>query len=92
MKDSAEKMTRRKALSGLIVLPALAGFIASTASIAEAKGSKSQYKYQDHPNSGHKCSGCRFFQPGKTASANGTCQLVAGSISPNGWCIAYAAK
>ncbi len=92
MKDSADKMTRREALSGLVVLPAMAGFLATTVSIAEAKGSMSQYKYQTHPNGGHKCSGCRFFQRGKTASANGSCQIVSGSISPNGWCIAFAAK
>ncbi len=92
MEDPSEKMTRRQALSGLIVLPAMAGFLASTASVAQAKGSKSQYKYQDHPNGGNKCAGCRFFQAGKTKSANGTCQIVSGSISPNGWCIAFAAK
>lgn len=76
----------------MVVLPALAGLLASTTAIAEAKGSKTQFKYQTHPNGGHKCSGCRFFHAGKTASADGTCDVVAGAISPNGWCTAYAAK
>jgi hypothetical protein len=92
MSKSSDKLTRGEALRGLVVLPALAGLLASTTSIAQAKSSKSQVKYQSHPNGTQKCSGCRFFHPGKTASANGTCSIVEGAISPNGWCIAYAAK
>ncbi len=92
MKNSENRISRREALSGLVVLPALAGALVSTTTIAEAKGSKSQFKYQDHPNGSHKCAGCRFFHAGKSASANGTCDIVSGAISPNGWCVAYAAK
>jgi hypothetical protein len=92
MKDSSNSMSRRKALSGLIVLPALGMLFASTATIAEAKGSKAQFKYQSHPNGTHKCVGCRFFHAGKTGSADGTCTIVEGAISPNGWCTAFAAK
>lgn len=92
MKDSSNSMSRRKALSGLIVLPALGALFASTATVAEAKGTKAQFKYQSHPNGGHKCAGCRFFHGGKTMSADGTCDVVAGAISPNGWCTAYNAK
>ena len=92
MKDPQSKLTRRDALQGIVVLPALVGLLASTSAIAEAKGSKTQFKYQDHPNGGKKCSGCRFFTPGKPATANGTCSVVSGAISPNGWCIAFAAK
>lgn len=87
------KMTRKEALQGLIVMPALAGLLAAgTTAIAEAKGSQKQFKYQDKPNAGKQCSGCTLFIPGKTASANGQCKVVAGSISPKGWCIAYTAK
>jgi hypothetical protein len=92
MRNRSGSMTRREALSGLIVLPALAGVLASTTAVAEASGSKAQFKYQDHPNGSHQCSGCKWFHPGKTASAMGTCTVVSGAISPRGWCIAYAAK
>ena len=85
-----DKLTRRQALKGIVVLPALAGLLAATTTIAEAKGSKSQFKYQDHPSGGHKCSGCRFYHAGSGGS--GTCDVVAGSISANGWCTAYAAR
>lgn len=85
------KMTREQALKTL-VLPALAAAVGATTTTAEAKGSKSQFKYQSTPKGSQKCSGCRFFVPGKSATAMGSCQIVSGSISPNGWCTAYSAK
>lgn len=92
MADSAVGMTRRAFVTGTIVLPALAGLILADTMPAQAKGSQAQFKYQKTPKDGHKCSQCRFYIPGKPATANGTCQLVEGSISPNGWCTAFAAK
>lgn len=76
----------------VLVLPALAAAIGATTTIADAKGSKSQFKYQDKPKGTQKCSGCRFFAAGKTSTAMGSCQIVSGSISPNGWCSAYSKK
>lgn len=49
-------------------------------------------KYQAEPKAGHQCSGCKFFQPGATADAVGACKLVAGQISPKGWCSLWAVK
>lgn len=85
-------MNRKEALQKFIVLPALAGLVATTTTIAQAKGSKSQFKYQDKPNGKQKCSGCSLFVPGKSASADGTCKVVDGAISPNGWCTAFSPK
>ncbi len=86
-------MSRKEALGGLVVLPALAAtLIAGTTAIAEAKGTKAQFKYQDHPNGKQQCSGCALFIPGKTAKAAGTCKVVGGPISPHGWCTAFAPK
>lgn len=85
------KLTRQEALKA-IILPALAAAIGGTTGIAEAKSSKSQVKYQSKPKNGAKCSGCKFFMSGKTSTAMGTCQIVEGSISPNGWCVAYTKK
>ena len=86
--------SRKEALKQLVVLPALAGLaVAGTSTIAEAsKSSKSAVKYQSTPKGNAKCSGCSLFIPGKTATANGTCKVVEGSISPNGWCVAYTPK
>jgi hypothetical protein len=32
------------------------------------------------------------FVPGPKPDANGTCKVVDGPISPNGWCVAYVKK
>ncbi len=85
--------SRKEALKAFIVLPALAGLAALGAtSIAEAKAPKSQFKYQAKPHGSQKCSGCALYIPGKSKTANGQCKIVDGSISPNGWCTAYAPK
>lgn len=85
------KMTREQALKTL-VLPALAAAFGATTLQADAKSTKAALKYQDHPKGNSKCSGCKLFVPGKTAKAMGTCKVVEGSISPNGWCVAYSPK
>lgn len=85
-------MNRKDALQNLIALPALAGLLATTTAIADAKGSKSQFKYQDKPNGNQKCSECSLFIPGKTASEDGACKVVEGPISPSGWCTAFSPK
>ena len=92
MNDSRSGMTRRSFVANVVVLPALAGLLLSETTAAEAKGSQAQFKYQKTPSNGHKCSQCIQYVPGSSATANGTCKIVDGSISPNGWCIAWAAK
>jgi hypothetical protein len=85
---SREDLTRGEALKQLIVLPALAGLLAAGAGApAEAADNKAQFKYQDKPGkNGQKCSTCHLFKPPHA------CTLVTGTISPNGWCIAWAKK
>jgi hypothetical protein len=79
--------TRKEALRSLIVLPALAGAIGLATPAAQAADNKKQFKYQDKPGkNGEKCSECKFFK------APHACSIVTGTISPNGWCIAWAKK
>lgn len=92
MSDSNNGMTRRTFVANAIVLPALAGLLLSETATAEAKASQTAVHYQSTPKNGQKCSTCTQFVPGASASKNGTCKVVDGSISPNGWCIAYQAK
>lgn len=92
MSRPSRKPARVDVLRGLLSLPAFAGLMALSTSIARAKSSKSQFKYQTKPNGSHKCSGCSFFIPAKSKTADGTCKLVDGSISPNGWCEAFSPK
>lgn len=84
---------RSSVLKALVTLPAAALAALSAPGVADAaKGSKAQFKYQDTPKKGEKCATCRFYIASKKPKAKGACTLVAGPISPNGWCIAYAKK
>lgn len=88
MKD---QLPRRNALKIFLAIPAALGAVFA-ARPADAKGPKAQFKYQNKPNKGQACAACRFFLPGKNRTANGSCTLVEGSISPKGWCIAFNKK
>lgn len=76
------------ALTGAVMLPILGMQHASAAT----KASKQAMQYQDHPKDGKKCVNCTQFVPGKSKDAMGTCKVVEGEISPEGWCIAFAPK
>jgi High potential iron-sulfur protein len=92
MEDSNRGMTRRTFVANAVVLPALAGLLLAETTAAQAKGSQAQFKYQKTPDNGHKCSQCTFYIPGSSSTANGSCKIVSGTISPNGWCTAWAKK
>ena len=91
MNDSG-KYTRKEMIGHLIALPAFAAAVAMAAAPAEAKSTQAAMKYQNSPKNGQKCAGCKFFIPGSSKTANGACKIVDGSISPNGWCLAYSPK
>lgn len=92
MKNSRESLSRSDFVRSAIALPALAGLLAAATGVADAKGSKTQFKYQDTPKGKKQCSNCALFIPGKSATAAGTCKVVGGAISPHGYCIAYSPK
>ena len=92
MRESSAGMSRRSFVARAVVLPALAGLLLAETTNAQAKVSKAQFKYQNTPKNGQKCSGCTFYVPNGNPKANGACKLVDGSISPNGWCTAWSAK
>jgi High potential iron-sulfur protein len=83
----------RRAVIRIVALASVAPLVAAAVDEAQAaKASKATMQYRDTPNGKQDCSNCLQFIPGKTAKANGQCKVVAGSISPHGWCIAYAPK
>lgn len=88
----AQKLTRRSFLGGMVVVPAAAGLLAGKASADGSKASQAAMHYQSSPNGSMQCSKCQFFIPGQDAQSNGTCRVVDGSISPNGYCMAFSAK
>ncbi len=89
-----KKVSRRSLLKGAALLAGVAAvpaLLASKEALA-AKASKASMQYRDKPNGSKECAGCMQFIPGKSKAANGTCKVVAGPISPHGYCIAWAPK
>lgn len=86
---SSNKLTRR-ALLGRAASIAGATLASTIVPIkvasAQQKVSKEAMKYQDHPNGTMQCSNCMQFEPPSS------CKVVAGTISPNGYCIAWVKK
>ncbi|MDE2225543.1 MAG: high-potential iron-sulfur protein [Xanthomonadaceae bacterium] len=89
-------MSRRAALRLLAgaaaSLPLLGWAASSPPEAAEAIGTvaKSAVQYQDHPKGSSFCANCANFIPSRKQGAPGHCTIVAGDISPKGWCLAYA--
>lgn len=67
--------------SGAIIAASL-----PTASFAASKVAKAAVAYQPQPKGKARCDNCVQWQ------ASAACKLVAGDISPSGWCSIYFAK
>lgn len=77
------RLSRRSLLQAAAGAAAILGTAAAPAS-AQLKVSKPSVAYQDQPDGSKRCALCaRFVQPG-------SCQLVAGPISPQGYCRLFA--
>lgn len=92
-------MSRRAALrilggaAGAVASLPLLGWAASPpADAPAARGTvaKSAVQYQDRPKGPSSCANCANFIPSRRSGAAGHCAIVAGDISPQGWCLAYA--
>ena len=92
MNESIDFLTRRRFLGGAIALPALATLLTASAVADGSKASQASMHYQNSPNGSMQCSGCKFFIAAKDPKSSGSCQVVDGSISPNGYCTGYNAK
>ncbi len=88
MGDTDINASRRRVLrAGLTILAGSAlAATAARAQDADSKVEQSVVQYQTSPKDGAKCSGCVNF------IAPNACKVVAGNISPEGWCVAYAPK
>ena len=81
-------LQRRRLLQSAMVMAGatLTAGIGVKNSLAQQKASKEAMKYQDKPNGAQQCSNCAQFIP-----PNG-CKVVDGTISPQGYCIAWVKK
>lgn len=90
--DKNSKTSRRGALRAGLALTGFAAIMTAgtrqaVADDADAnKVAKDAVQYQDQPKDGMKCSLCVNFQPPNA------CTIVAGQISPEGYCLSYAPK
>jgi hypothetical protein len=66
--------------------------VVATREARAAKLSKAEVQYLDRPNGGKDCDDCIQFVPGPTPKAAGSCNVVAGFISPHGYCLAFTPK
>jgi len=88
------QVSRRKLMARLprfALAIAGADLLAEQSARADALVSKDSVSYQTTPSNGQQCSGCTHFVPG-AAGGPGTCKVVAGSISPTGYCLAFTAS
>lgn len=81
--------SRRAVLRSGAVLTAAAmtgGLMSRREALAQSKASKEAMNYQDKPSQDKQCSNCFNFIP------SNSCSIVEGTVSPNGYCIAWAKK
>lgn len=90
-----KNLSRRGLLKGGAMLASMV-VVATTAAVtsmpAIAGVTKLAMQYRDTPNGKQECSNCTLYVPGSSSGASGACKVVDGSISPRGYCLAYAAK
>jgi hypothetical protein len=88
--DAPSQFTRHEILVGALrTLAGLMLFVLNAHREAAAmKAQKEELAYQDRPKAGRSCASCRQFSA--TVAGKGTCAVVEGEVSANGWCAAYS--
>ena len=88
MKSTVSHPSRRTAIKTGLTLAggAALGLVATMQARAQEKIAQEQVQYQMTPKDGAKCSLCVNWV------APNACKIVAGTINPNGWCVAFAPK
>jgi len=92
MGEFPQMLSRGAFVKSVVALPALSALLGAPAGADASKASQAAMHYQTTPNGDMHCSLCRFFIAAQDPKSNGSCQVVDGPISPNGYCMAYAAK
>jgi hypothetical protein len=75
-----------------VIMLALVGASIAGSAFAQAKVKKASVRYQTSPSGEERCGLCVNFIPSLSGQGPGTCKIVAGSISPSGWCAEFEAK
>jgi hypothetical protein len=89
MNGNRKLLRRRSVLRGAALLATAAltvHLMPSKEALAQQKASQDAMKYQDKPSGDKRCSNCVNFIP------SSGCAIVEGTVSPNGYCLAWAKK
>ncbi len=83
-----KQTSRRAALKGglVVAVGAVTTFAGALRARAQEKIAQAMVQYQTTPKDGAKCSLCVNWV------APNSCKIVAGTIHPDGWCVAFAPK
>jgi hypothetical protein len=81
LSDDAARFSRRTLLQAAAGAAAILGTAGSAA--AQIKVSRASVAYQDQPDGSKRCGICAHFVP------PGTCRIVQGPISPQGYCTLF---
>ena len=92
MTEEPKSATRRSLLIGAAILPGLPLLAAAGSAQAAGTMPKTNAKYQATPKGAQACDICTYYIPGARAAAPGQCKIVAGVISPKGYCVLFAPK
>ncbi len=88
--------TRRRAIkqgSALLLTLASIPIVALNQPAHAGTAAKTVFHYQDQPRNGKKCSQCSAYVTlSELNKADGECRIVAGTISSEGWCMAFSAR
>jgi hypothetical protein len=76
--------SRRKLLRGAVNGIAAGLLLRTAPTRASEKMTRQQAEYQDKPNGIYSCALCTLFEKPNA------CKVVAGEVSPDGWCKAFA--
>lgn len=90
-REPARRAALKKGAAALAAL-ALIPIAIVTRPATAGMGAKADFHYQDFPHDGKHCSDCTAFIPDGGGNGPGTCRVVAGPISRDGWCMAFSPK
>jgi High potential iron-sulfur protein len=96
MSDDNNTISRAGMIGKLAAAPIAIGALAALQAEADAAATvdPKAAAYQTHPQGSNKCAGCNLYIPAKSnpMKSPGTCKVVKGPISPNGWCKFFTPK
>jgi High potential iron-sulfur protein len=84
-KDFSRRAFFQRVTTYAVGAAVIQGFGPSLA-VAQAKVAQNTVSYQDKPKGTQRCDGCSLFQPPNA------CKVVAGEVSPQGWCSLFSQK